>query len=511
MLLANVSARLTMLIDARDPAVELTRETQVLIVGAGPVGLTLAEELADIVDVLLIESGGLEQDPKIDAINAGETIGANYPLEETRTRRLGGSLALWAGWIAPFDAHDFQQRAWVPNSGWPFGRETLEPYFAKSAHRLNLLDPSFDVRELARACEIPLPLDDGVVTPGVWRFGSPTWRFGEADRVRLTSSRGPTVLTHASVVDLRLQNNHDEIKDVAIRTLEGREGKVSADVVVLACGGLETARLLLNANRQKPAGLGNSSGLLGRFFMEHPHLTFESLLLQRPDLLPGTTERRCDGGGREFVINFGLAPEVQKAAQLLNGRAHIYRTPAMSYDELPKVGLFMEQAPNPASRITLSDQRDCLGLRRLILDWQLCELDWSTYRQTQEVFIEFFEQMRAGCRIGKQSAAVSRVAVLHSNHHLGTTRMSECCDEGVVNANCRVHDVENLYLIGGNVFPNVSWANPTFTVIAMTYRLADYLRSMLCNERNLQRQQRDARASGTSAARTESQAIPVSF
>jgi choline dehydrogenase-like flavoprotein len=171
----------------------------------------------------------------------------------------------------------------------------------------------------------------------------------------------------------------------------------------------------------------------------------------------------------------------------------------------------MEQAPNPASRITLSDQRDCLGLRRLILDWQLCELDWSTYRQTQEVFIEFFEQMRAGCRIGKQSAAVSRVEVLHSNHHLGTTRMSECCDEGVVNANCRVHDVENLYLIGGNVFPNVSWANPTFTVIAMTYRLADYLRSMLCNERNLQRQQRDARASGTSAARTESQAIPVSF
>lgn len=391
-----------MLLDAREQTVALNREAQVLIVGAGPVGLTLAQELAEVADVLLLESGGFEASAEIDALNTGETAGISYPLKETRTRRVGGSLTLWAGWLTPFDEHDFAPLARASRGHWPIGLTAIEPYFARAAQRLNLGDLCFDARNLAGASEIPLPLDDGAVRPGAWRFGTPTWRCTEADRERFTSSRSVTLVTHVNVVDLGLSKEHNRIRKVTIRTLDGREGIVEAVLVVLACGGLETPRLLLNANRQISAGVANSSGLVGRYFMEHPHFTFQSLHLKRPDLFVGSLAPQRDSRGREFMLNFGLTPEIQEAAGILNGRMHVFRTPAMSPADTPKVGLFMEQMPNPASRVTLGDQRDRLGLRKLVLDWQLCELDWSTFRQTEELFAEAFEQIGAGRRVAYQ-------------------------------------------------------------------------------------------------------------
>jgi choline dehydrogenase-like flavoprotein len=467
------------LLDACEQAVALNRAAQVLVVGAGSAGLTLAQELAKFAEVLLLESGGFAASAEIDALNGGHTVGLPYPLNETRTRRVGGSLLLWAGWLAPFDEHDFVPHAQASRGNWPFGLAAIEPYFARAARRLNLGDLCFDARTLAGTSGMPLPLDDSIVRPGAWRFGTPTWRCVEADREWLTSSRKVTLLTHVNVVDLALSKEHNRIQKVTIRTLDGREGIVEAALVVLACGGLETPRLLLNANRQIPVGLANSSGLVGRCFMEHPHFTFESLQLQRPDLFVGSLAPQRDAQGKEFMLNFGLTPEVQQAAGILNGRVHVFRTPAMSPVDTPKVGLFMEQMPNPASRVTLSDQRDRLGLLKLVLDWQLCELDWSSFRQTQELFVEAFGQIGAGRRVAAPAQAQTRPPVLHSNHHLGTTRMAACSDDGVVDPDCRAHDLENLYLIGGNVFPTVSWANPTFTLMALTYRLADHLRGQV--------------------------------
>jgi choline dehydrogenase-like flavoprotein len=468
-----------MLLDACEQAVALNREAQVLIVGAGPAGFALAQELAEVANVLLLESGGFAASAEIDALNAGETAGLPYSLKETRTRCVGGSLTLWAGWLTPFDEHDFAPHARASRGHWPFGLAAIKPYFARAAQRLNLGDLCFDARVLAATSGIPLPLDDSIVRPGAWRFGTPTWRFAEADREWLTSSRKMTLLTHVNVVDLGLSKEHNRIQKVTIRTLDGREGTVEAGLVVLACGGLETPRLLLNANGQIPAGVANSSGLVGRCFMEHPHFTFESLQLQRPDLFVGSLAPQRDAEGREFMLNFGLTPEVQEAVGILNGRVHVFRTPAMSPGDMPRVGLFMEQMPNPASRVTLSDQRDRLGLRKLVLDWQLGELDWSTFRGTQELFVEVFERIGAGRRVMAPTGRQTRPLVLHSNHHLGTTRMAACSDDGVVDPDCRAHDLENLYLIGGNVFPTVSWANPTFTLMALTYRLADHLRGQV--------------------------------
>jgi choline dehydrogenase-like flavoprotein len=122
-----------MILDARDDAVALNRAATIVIVGAGPSGMTLARELAGLTDVLLIEAGGFEVEDETLTLLEGECAGIGYPLTETRARQFGGSSDLWAGYCAVFDPHDFERRDWAPGSGWPFGRNEIAPFYEKAA------------------------------------------------------------------------------------------------------------------------------------------------------------------------------------------------------------------------------------------------------------------------------------------------------------------------------------------------------------------------------------------
>ena len=143
-----------------------------------------------------------------------------------------------------------------------------------------------------------------------------------------------------------------------------------------------------------------------------------------------------------------------------------------------------EQAPNPASRVTLSAERDELGMPRARLDWRLTELDRRSFRQFYEVL---------GREIGR--AGVGRVqmrpwvlekpdapwpaSVGGGWHHMGTTRMHRDPREGVVDPDCRVHGIANLSVAGAAVFPTAGAANPTLTLVALSLRLSDHLKSRL--------------------------------
>jgi choline dehydrogenase-like flavoprotein len=470
-----------MIHDARDETVRLNRSVQVAIVGAGPAGLVLAGQLAQVADVLLIEGGGFEDESESRALLWGECVGLPYPLCETRARGFGGSSALWAGYCAPFDPLDFQRRDWVWGSGWPFGLEELAPYYERAAPLLNLGEFHFDARDIARRAGISLPFDDETVVPSVWRFGAPTRRFGTDLRREFEACTNPSTLLHANLVDIRLDRAKTRVQELVIRTVDGRQGYVSADLVVLACGGIETPRILLNTDSQVPDGLGNGSDMVGRCFMEHPHIAIDSLILERPGAFESWTRRGTYCEGREFLPSVGLSADTQRELKILNSRAHVYRTPGMAPFAPPKVGVFLEQAPNPGSRVTLSEARDSLGLRRARLDWQLTELDWRTFERTAAIVSSEFERVGAGGISGSPQRVRPEV-VLHSNHQLGTTRMSRDGGSGVVDPNCRVHEVSNLYIAGGSVFPTVSWANPTLTVLALVLRLADHLCRALRNQ-----------------------------
>jgi choline dehydrogenase-like flavoprotein len=289
-----------------------------------------------------------------------------------------------------------------------------------------------------------------------------------------------TTLINAHVVDIRVDAEHSQVTEVVVRTLNGREGRIAADVFVLACGGIETPRLLLNANTQVRHGLGNGKDIVGRFFMDHPHFSVPNLTVQDESLFKGWLQRGSYDDHQQFLFCVGLAAQKQKDMQILNARAHVYRTPSMNKDELSKVGIFLEQAPNPKSRIVLANSVDALGSRRVRLDWQINELDWKTYEQTASILSEEFQRSGASpARSSHFQPDRTCTSILHTGHQLGTTRMSETSADGVVDPNCRVHGLSNLYILGGSTFPTGGWANPTFTVMALAHRLADYLRPEL--------------------------------
>jgi choline dehydrogenase-like flavoprotein len=462
-----------MLVDASNRDCRLSGATRFAVVGAGPVGMTIARELSNSGPVLLFESGGLAPSAQVRSLSRGESIGWPYSLTDSRARGLGGTSSLWAGWCAIFDPIDFARRDWVENSGWPISIGDIEPYYERAAEVLNLDGAEFDaVRLVAGAAD--LPFDKALVRTSVWRFGSPTVRFADKFHAEFASSAALTTLLHASVVDLRLDRDHGRVVEIVVRTIDGREGRVAADVVVLAGGGIENARLLLNADTQCRAGIGNARGWVGRCFMEHPHEAVDGVELAdaawfRYSLRPASLDDR-----HPFMLAFGLTPEAQRGARVLNARAHVYRTADMRDDEAPRLGLFLEQSPNPRSRIGLADSTDDLGLRRARLDWQFDALDRETHARTGRLLTD--ELVRCGVAKHRVVAASDRRALIPTNHHIGTTRMSASDDEGVVDVHCRVHGIENLFVAGSSVFPTSSWANPTFTSIALSLRLADRLR-----------------------------------
>ena len=149
---------------------------------------------------------------------------------------------------------------------------------------------------------------------------------------------------------------------------------------------------------------------------------------------------------------------------------------------LCQLHLIGEQAPNPDSRIKLSSERDRLGVNRVQLDWRLSPIDKYTIERSQQIIAE--ELVRSG--VGKAQIELTRdeswKSVVGSYHHMGTTRMSTNPKQGVVNGDCRVHGISNLYVAGSSVFPTSGLSNPTLTLMALAIRLADHLKETMTKE-----------------------------
>jgi len=143
----------------------------------------------------------------------------------------------------------------------------------------------------------------------------------------------------------------------------------------------------------------------------------------------------------------------------------------------------MEQSPNPHSRIVLDSDRDELGMPRANLDWRLSAIDKKSIRQLQEIIGEEVGRSEIG-RIrlkewlrDKDNNSDWTSALGGGWHNMGTTRMADSPNRGVVDANCKVFGLSNLYMAGSSCFPTSGAANPTLTLLALTYRLSAHLKT----------------------------------
>ena len=321
-----------MFCDARRVDDAMVARTTVCIIGGGAAGLTMALEFERRgIDAVVLESGGFGPDEHTMDLYRGENVGIPYHFGDNyRSRFLGGCSNCWGGWCRPMDREDFQKRDWVPGSGWPFGLDELDPFYARAHTVLKLGPTNYDMDHWVKAIGRPdvrrMPLPSGEVQDSLSQFSLPL-RFGKHYRRELKGARHLRVFLHANVTDIETEVDGRLVKRVHVRTLTGKRMTVEARQFVLACGGIENARLLLACNKQQAAGLGNSHDLVGRYFMDHPRLLSGRLKLREAwrrnklyDAMYHYLNRAVRAHGTHMAAQLTLSPEVQRREQLLNAR-----------------------------------------------------------------------------------------------------------------------------------------------------------------------------------------------
>ncbi len=492
-------------LDARAVPAGTSIDTDLAIIGGGPAGISLALALAGSgIRVLMLESGGMEFDGATQALYTGSETGVRYiPLEASRLRFLGGSSNHWGGWCRPLDAIDFEPRAWLPHSGWPIAKSALAPYYER-AQALVEAGPFIydDQAKWTSAQGTPIALGEGGVHTTYFQFSKqrdsilPT-HFGDRYAGDLKRVANLSVMLHANVTGLRLAPDARSIDRLDTATLSGKRFSVKPKCTVLAAGGVETPRLLLASNDVVSKGIGNSHDLVGRFFADHPIPGNTAIIVlfggnispyyQQPQPAYGAYFRAALAPRESYQRQSGVLGSlatVEGEVQLDSiGRAAVAQTAATFGIDAGNMRAFtlgcgLELAPDPDRRVSLTTEKDALGMPRLKLDMRIADTDFARYRAT---LTELGRQLLA--------ARTGMVRILHKtreewmsvmdwgNHHLGTARMSPDPETGVVNADLQVHGVHNLFVAGSSVFPTYGASNPTLNLVALTLRLADHLKS----------------------------------
>lgn len=491
-------------------------DADLCIVGGGAAGITLARSLAAAGrNCLLLESGGLALEADVQARSALEVTGLGG-VDGCQLRYLGGATNHWGGWCRPLDADDFARRDWVADSGWPIDAEALAPYYSQAQAVCGL--PAWDYqlenvagqdRDFGAFAQSPLALRP-------YQFSRPPLRFGEAYRDELGRSDRVRVLLHANVTGFETAGGGRAVAAVRLQDSGLPDRRVRARCFVLACGGFENVRLLLQSHRQAGGGFGNDRDLVGRYFAQHPHVSCASLLTPQADQLERLFSRFAAG---DLIVRatVGAGAQARQSQQLLNGALTLDRLPDPvtgvgaaralwrdlrngewpdefstrlwqvvsdldSFVASPDLMAFyarLEQAPNPDSRILLSDQVDAQGVPLPRVDWRLSAQDADSLRALLLLVGAEFARLGLGRVQLPEWLLATRVewpADLWGGCHLmGGTRMAADPARGVVDGNSRVHGMDNLYLAGSSVFPTTGFANPTLTLTALTLRLADHL------------------------------------
>ena len=477
--------------DALDGAFDLA------VCGTGPAGMTVAREVAARGGrVLLLEGGGLDPSGQSQAVYDGASVGSvPYPhVQSCRLRYLGGTSMHWAGRCAVFDRIDFEPREVFGMPGWPIAYDEA---YRRLAEAMAILDLAPDALSADRAW------------PGErlrvarYALSSPT-RFGTKYRDELAASDRILTALNANVTDMTLDAGGRRVESVEVTRYDGTKHTVRADRFVVAFGALENARFLLNANRQQIAGLGNATDWVGRTFMEHFEIQFgrfvtrenafwEGLPNDAVGLLPSEDLLRRRGvGNGTLALKVGSPPRFYgRSAPLKKIRRDLTcASPALlraAREEGDLVcpgdgftGSIMEHLPNRDSRVLLQeDARDQFGKPRLALKLEIRPEDLRTVQVlAEEVGMGLAETDLARFKVDDAVYAGGLSLGGHC-HQMGTTRMAASARDGVVDGDCRVHGIDNLYLGGSSVFPTGGGVNPTLTIVSLALRLGEHIGNQL--------------------------------
>jgi choline dehydrogenase-like flavoprotein len=530
----------------------------VCIVGSGPAGLALAHDLAGRGHrVIVLESGAAKPSPSTHDLSEAEIADAGRHAEASLIlcRALGGNAWLWGGRCVPFDSIDFARGTADPERRWPISYGDMAAHYDAAARFLD--------------CGIDFTLPDGAVSKAAARAGmnvDGVERWCAEPVIPLRSAFGSwppglTIVTGVTVTDLEIEAGRVGALDVASET--GTLRFTGAKLLILAAGGLETARLLLTVQSRHPAAFGGAEGPLGRYYMGHisghpakihftnpadaKHFRYRDdasavararIMLSEPALAdenlpnvafwPANPEMAdpshgngllsliflvlsTPGLGRHFISEGIRQMQMSSEPRYLRHAANLVtdlpRTLAQVSDLVwqmtakkrrkpffflhAKDGVYAlhyhaEHLPNSESRVRLSNARDRLGCRRVAVDIRFTQQDAAGVARAHLRLDEALRTSGIGKVVmdrtpdGLEQLEASILAGASDGYsQIGLTRMGSSPSDGVVDLNCNVFGVDNLYIAGSGVFRSSGQANPTLPAVALALRLAGHVAQRL--------------------------------
>ncbi|MEA2560107.1 MAG: hypothetical protein QOH06_1611 [Acidobacteriota bacterium] len=490
-------------------------KTQVCIVGTGPAAVTLAWYLLrQGIDVTLLEGSRVFNPSGPNAkVNSsylynentllynGESLGLFATTEpqflirptpqfnqgaSERDRIYGGTSTHWGGQARPLDAVSFEKRPGFP--GWPVTRADLDPYYAEACQFLDLYGPYYAPDGTAGynftaefwANELGLKVAD------MEGFDVDMYQFVPGQNLQFQARRidGKTigesnarVILNASLLNIVHQGGHASSLNVGVmddnrdKPKKLGEFNISADVYVLACGAVANARQLLLSD------VPNRYDLIGRYLMAHPIAQGADAVSVDPYYLSGPEQRLLsyqNPGSKYYPVTFlaGLLTPSTEALRVLHAGSCWFGPGGTD-------NFYHELIPEYQSQVMLSSTKDpVFGQQQTRVNWVLNENEPENFKTLADLFKRAVTAKGGGpVDIGDWADIENRM--VFNGHHLGTTRMSATEQDGVVDRNLKLHTVDNLYVAGSSVWASAGISNPTFSIVAFSIRLADYLTGQL--------------------------------
>ncbi|NHN49729.1 GMC family oxidoreductase [Halostella sp. JP-L12] len=520
-----------------------SERVDVCVVGAGPAGALVAHRLAaGGHDVVVLEAGerfdpadrlermersirpghdhldvwdmGGERDAYS---NAGDRF---YPLNSARVKGVGGSTNHWQGMVMRLHEGDFEleSRTGV-GADWPIDYEDLRPYYADAEAELGVAGaddnpfappreepfpmpafrPSYSDSLFAEACEelgvamhsVPNARNsepyDGrgeCVGFGTCKPVCPSGAKYSADvHVRKAESEGARVIDRAPVQRLVHDADGERVEAAVYATPDGREHRQEARQFVLAAGGVETPRLLLlSASEQYPDGLANSSGLVGRYFMDHLFAGMggtidEPTRQNHVGFITSESHQFYDDADAEVgsfkleFLNYAGPSPVETALSSDEWGDALLDDLRGAYGNHVAMGALAGQLPREENRITLDPSTtDDHGNPVPQIHWSLDERTKRTLERANEIQREILTELGVDIQwsVGPENTGPAF-------HHMGTTRMGTDPAASVVNPRLRTHDLANLWVPSSSAFVTGGALNPTLTIAALALKAADHV------------------------------------
>lgn len=485
----------------------LENDFDVCIVGAGPAGIVIADELSKSEKkIALCEAGGMDFDEKSQSVYEGSIEGDDFlgNLREIRLRFFGGTTGHWEGYCRPFTPNYFNRDYFEEEHfRWPIEVSEINQYKQNACDILDIgsdFDDDLDSSKLFRKINYKF-------SPG--GFGQFRVKFLN----RFETAENLQLFINANLVDIA--GKQGEIETAEFSNYRNKRVKLRSKVFVFAMGGIENSRYMLWFSNKYGNKFFDRGMPIGKYWMEHPHYYFVGVSVLKNEIAGNPLEKF-----NSFYLNDAILRENKVLSCNVMAVAADQNIQNRVFSEIHRVApgfvkrnlsaetgefqayylnLVTEQQPFVDNSVTLSpNQNDRFGIPRVVLRWKMTEMEHQAIRLAFSKFVDFildsnYGRIKLNSNILEHNAIDEQLYRFNEGfgtlapgftmsggyHHMGGLRMFENNRYGVVDKNCRVFGSKNLFVAGSSIFTTGGVGNPTLPIIQFSLRLSDHLKEII--------------------------------